>query len=255
MEIINGIPQESVVEYVDTEIAEILVQTNKIPAEVVKTTNIQSSIDGLNDLAVGDLNNISPAEVNAEVDTALDTIIPAAPTAGSLNDILSSASGGNTFDKSTDSLEAIADKIIAVQGGTDTLYSISQELVAILDVARDPDSTTTTMDGSEQTLHEESAPTKLIQFLGGIIDLTNIVGTRSLLIKVYIKLKSGGSYVQISDDTVNNYTAAIVAATANKTADIDGFFNRYGYKITATQTEAEGYVTIDHEWFNAANGF
>jgi hypothetical protein len=57
------------------------------------------------------LNDLSAADVNAEVDTALDTIIPAAPTAGSLNDILSKASGGNTFDKATDSLEALRDII------------------------------------------------------------------------------------------------------------------------------------------------
>ena len=47
--------------------------------------------------------------VNAEVDTALNTIVPAAPTAGSLNDALSKASGGNTFDKATDSNEAIGE--------------------------------------------------------------------------------------------------------------------------------------------------
>lgn len=51
------------------------------------------------------------ASVNAEVDTALNTIVPASPTAGSLNDFLSKAGGGNTFDKSTDSLEAIRDII------------------------------------------------------------------------------------------------------------------------------------------------
>jgi len=49
--------------------------------------------------------------INAEVDTALNTAVPATPTAGSLNDFLSKAAGGNTFDKSTDSLEAIRDKI------------------------------------------------------------------------------------------------------------------------------------------------
>lgn len=57
------------------------------------------------------LNDLSAADVNAEVDSALDTIAPASPTAGSLLDILSKAAGGNTFDKSTDSLEAIREKL------------------------------------------------------------------------------------------------------------------------------------------------
>lgn len=46
--------------------------------------------------------------------TGFNTIVPASPTAGSLYDILSIAAGGNTFDKSTDSLEAISDKITTV---------------------------------------------------------------------------------------------------------------------------------------------
>jgi hypothetical protein len=64
---------------------------------------VQSAVDGLNDISASDVNN--------EVDTALNTIVPASPTAGSLNDVLSKASGGNTFDKATDSLEAIRDII------------------------------------------------------------------------------------------------------------------------------------------------
>ncbi len=55
--------------------------------------------------------------INAEVDTALNTIVPASPTAGSLNDFLSKAAGANTFDKSTDSLEALYDRISAIEAG------------------------------------------------------------------------------------------------------------------------------------------
>ena len=43
--------------------------------------------------------------------TALDTVVPLSPTAGALTDILSKAAGTRTFDKATDSLEAIRDKI------------------------------------------------------------------------------------------------------------------------------------------------
>jgi hypothetical protein len=228
MLIINGLIEDSTILYVDTIETEL--------AKVPKSDGTTS------------WNATALAAINAEIDGALNSIVPAAPTAGSVNDILSIASGSNTFNKATDSLEAIANKLISVQGGTDTLYSISQELLAILDVARDADSTTTTMDGSEQTLHEESAPTKLIQFLGGQIDLTNIAGARSLLVKVYVKLKSGGNYVQVSDDTAYAFTSA------NEVAIIPAFFNRYGYKITATQTEGEGFVTIDHEWYSASAG-
>ena len=43
--------------------------------------------------------------------TAIDTVVPLSPTAGALSDILSKAAGARTFDKATDSLEAIRDKI------------------------------------------------------------------------------------------------------------------------------------------------
>jgi hypothetical protein len=46
-------------------------------------------------------------------DTGLNTIVPASPVAGSLYDILSKAAGGNTFDKATDSLEALSEAIAA----------------------------------------------------------------------------------------------------------------------------------------------
>ena len=70
--------------------------------------------------------------INAEVDTALNTIVPAAPTAGSLNDILSKASGGNTFDKATDSLEAIAD---AVASGSYAVTASAGSTTTITDTA------------------------------------------------------------------------------------------------------------------------
>ena len=75
--------------------------------------DLDNGTDGLGALKalIDALNDISTAQVNTEVDSALDTIVPAAPTAGSVNDVLSKASGGNTFDKSTDSLEAISDSV------------------------------------------------------------------------------------------------------------------------------------------------
>lgn len=72
--------------------------------------NTTDSLEAVSDKITA-LNNISTAQVNTEVDAALNTIVPASPTAGSVNDILSKAAGANTFDKSTDSLEALRDRI------------------------------------------------------------------------------------------------------------------------------------------------
>jgi hypothetical protein len=56
--------------------------------------------------------------------------VPATPTAGSLQDILSKAAGGNTFDKATDSLEMLSDKVGAYAGtsGAGATESIKAEL-------------------------------------------------------------------------------------------------------------------------------
>ena len=70
------------------------------------------------------------ASINAEVDTALNTAVPASPTADSLNDIMSKAAGGNAFDKATDSLEMISDKVGAYAGtsGAGATESVKAEL-------------------------------------------------------------------------------------------------------------------------------
>ena len=65
--------------------------------------------------------------------TALDTEVPATPTVGSLDDILSKAAGANTFVKATDSLEAIADAIAAISaiiGPPKTLSNLTTAVTA-----------------------------------------------------------------------------------------------------------------------------
>jgi hypothetical protein len=59
-------------------------------------------------------NTTALAAIVTQVIAALNTIAPATPITGSLLDILSKAAGANTFVKATDSLEAIADAIAAL---------------------------------------------------------------------------------------------------------------------------------------------
>lgn len=74
-------------------------------------------------LAAGDYISLIHPAINKQVDDALNTAVPASPTTGSLNDILSKASGGNTFDKATDSLEAIGED-------TDALLTANPAIMA-----------------------------------------------------------------------------------------------------------------------------
>jgi hypothetical protein len=50
------------------------------------------------------------------LDEKLNTVVPLAPVAGSLNDILSKASGAKTYLPATDSLEALSDKLGGFSG-------------------------------------------------------------------------------------------------------------------------------------------
>jgi len=112
----DSVAQESVIAYLMSKSA------NPVTTSFDNQTD---SLEAISD-AVSGLNDVSTAEVNTEVDNALNTIVPASPTAGSINDILSKAAGGNTFDKATDSLEAISDKVGTPvnAGGTATVGAI-----------------------------------------------------------------------------------------------------------------------------------
>lgn len=123
------------VDTVDTNVDAILVDTGTtIPATLTtiegKIDTVDTVVDGIAsalsthdttvdgrfdtvDSTLAALNDISTAEVNTEVDSALNTQVPSSPTAGSLNDILS-ASTGNTYDRTTDSLEAISNRVASL---------------------------------------------------------------------------------------------------------------------------------------------
>lgn len=86
---------------------------------VTDVANVQAAVDALND--------VSEAEVNAQVDSALNTAVPTSPTARSVNAMLEKNTSG-TYDRATDSLEAIRDYLGAPvedvphgEAGTQTL--------------------------------------------------------------------------------------------------------------------------------------
>jgi hypothetical protein len=188
------------------------------------------------------LNDLSAASMNAEVDTALNTAVPASPTAGSLNDILSKAAGGNTFDKTTDSLEALRDYLVAIQNGTNTLQTIFDKTQKT--IKRSAQSGSLLMDGTEQTVYEES-DTVAFELVGGTIYLPG-VASGSTTLKLYQKIENGGSYILIS--TVSQaHTASISIPVDYITSAIPGWriFSVYGIKITLTQTAG---VNQTHEF-------
>jgi len=92
------------------------------------------------------------ASVNAEVDTALNTAVPLTPTANSLNDILSKLDGANTFDNTTDSLEAISEAIVVVDGLHDVPAADSANDANIRDVVGKKDDAGVEVVGTTKSL-------------------------------------------------------------------------------------------------------
>ena len=95
-----------------------------------------------------DFNATAKASIKAQDDSSLDTIVPATPTAGALTDILSKAGGANTFNKTTDSLEAIADTITALSTDVGTVFSIVKSVLQSTIVAAGIDLTLASTGGA-----------------------------------------------------------------------------------------------------------
>jgi len=180
-------------------------------------------------------------EILAECINALNTAVPSSPTADSLLDILSKTTG-NTYSRTTDSLEAISDAIAAITSGS---Y-----------MQRSADSGSLLMTGSEQILYEAGAGS-VFEIGGGWINWVASAGAAYTL-KIYVKVKSGGSYINTL--TATNYigeTAGIMPLSpflTNSAVAVTGNiprFNAHGIKVTLQQTTAgAGYTTVDHEWFD-----
>jgi hypothetical protein len=96
---------------------------------------------------------------------------------------------------------------------------------------------TLTADGTEQLVAELDA----IGSLEGWIDLANMASGDSVTIKVYVKMKSGGTY-RLYDSS--NY----VGAQANPALHTIELPTIYGIKITLQQTTGS-YKTYDYTFF------
>lgn len=91
----NFIMGSSVVTDKDDEIDAIKVSTDNLPGDPASETNVNANETKIDTAItdIGNLNNISAADVNAQVDAALNTAIPGSPTADSINDLMKRING------------------------------------------------------------------------------------------------------------------------------------------------------------------
>lgn len=156
-------------------------------------------------------------------------------------------------------IRALQSKLLSIQGGSESLQTLHDDhLEPILDVARSGDSGTTVMDGNELTLYEESSTTAM-EFDGGYIDWTalNAGAGEDTTVKVYIKIKSGGTYREIYNEiflaaALPSPICTPVPRESTSQPAPSRLYNVYGVKVTATQAAlGGGWNTLEHEWFDA----
>jgi len=159
-------------------------------------------------------------------------------------------------------IAGVLPKLDLIQGGTETIQGLGDEMDAMLDIAR-TDSGTITFDtaGSEETLYEETDTTPFM-YAGSWIDFTsaNAGAGEDTEIKLYVKIESGGTYRQVWSATYLSVAVPSPACVQIPNPD-DGeairvpFYNVYGVKLTATQAaQGGGWNSLDHEHFDAKRG-
>jgi hypothetical protein len=121
------------------------------------------------------------------------------------------------------------------ESGTGTRKAILSKLLGSLS----PIEGTLTADGTEQTVVSR---TDTVEFqLDGYIDLTNLATGDSVVIREYMQIKSGGSYIKYAEGTYSGAQPLPLLHIVTKPAV-------YGLKITLQQT-AGTYRSFDYQFY------
>lgn len=155
-----------------------------------------------------------------------------------------------------DLIGAIRDLVmnVARSGGAETLESLDDELDAIIDIARSPQSGSTLLTGpaNEDILYEES-DTHPWYFDGAWVDLGNEAADDTVRFRLYVKEESGGAYIRVSDDAVFTYAGV---QDPQKVRVAGGWYNQYGVKLTCEHTVVGvgGAIIVKAEIFDGKRG-
>jgi len=142
-----------------------------------------------------------------------------------LANILSNDGNTSDYDRSTDSLEAISDRITIIDTVADAILADTAAMLVLTESGG-----TLTTDGNEQSVYVNETPAAAFKPICVKIDCTAHTATESITIKLYYRIKSGGEY--ILQDTISYTLTTIVPALLS----VDLEPNRYGVKVTMQKT-------------------
>ena len=138
----------------------------------------------------------------------------------------------------------------SIRGGAGSIQDLTNEWAATLDLARSPQSGSTTTDGTEQDLYNTDDDPFAFYFGIGNVDLSLMQAGDTVVFKVYIKNVSGGAFFKISNDAANTYTGA---QTDPAGIEFGPRYNQFGIQITIQRTGG-GDRAYPAEFFDAKRG-
>ena len=128
---------------------------------------------------------------------------------------------------STDNFAILSNPLGALRTGSKGLEQIYDFIDTFLKLGRIGDTLTT--DGNEQTLFIQDAPAYKFKPIKFLIDTTAHTATETIVLRVYLRLKSGGNYIEFDELT-------LVGAQDPLGVSLDLYPNLYGIKITIEKT-------------------
>lgn len=203
---------DTIDDFLDTEIAAIKAKTDNLPTDPADESNVLA--------AIAALNNLSAAQVNAEVDTALadvrldellaaDSDIDGAapPTVGSVfHELMTKTAGSFTYDQTTDALEALRDNLA-------TASALATAQTSIDDIPTNAELATSQAAADDATLAAIAALNNLSQ-----ANIRTAVGLASANLDTQLDALPTNAELATSQAAADDATLAAIAALNNLSA-------------------------------------
>lgn len=147
---------------------------------------------------------------------------------------LANKDAAETFDQTTDSLEALRDYLAAfIAGDVATILALLNAILVLTETGG-----TVTTDGAEQDVYINNAPAGVFSPKKVKIDFTNQTAAETVIIRYSERFRAGGGWILIEA-----LTFAGVQTEPGKYVELEP--NRFGVRVTMERTAGGA---IDYDW-------
>lgn len=107
----------------------------------------------------------------------------------------------SAFDDNLHSLEALYDKMVALQGGSETIESLDDELDAMIDMAKTPDTRTISTIGTEETISAFTTTNANPMYIAGVwLGMENLAAGDKVVWAVHVDWDDSSIADQMTSD-------------------------------------------------------